>query len=145
MDTPIITFASLNTMPMDIAAIRMNNQLMTFARKILHSIEFLNEGIPTYMFIMTRKELRCHMKRNGYKKYEITEELFPKKKKRGSMRRARIERKWGKFNDPPLPDGVYIDEWVDPPMTPPISREEFMQKSSFSAPWPGPFEGEEEL
>lgn len=62
------------------------------------------------------------------------------------MRRARIERKWGKFNDPPLPDGVYIDEWLvknDQPMIPPVSREEFMQKASFSAPWPGPFEGEE--
>lgn len=111
MDTPItMTLASLNTM--DVAARQVADKLMALRKALFHPFDFLYEDIPTFTFIMTRKELRRHMKQNGYKKYVITEELFPRKKKRGTMRRARIERKWGKFNDPPLPDGVYIDEWL---------------------------------
>ncbi len=144
MDAPIITFASLNTMPMDVAARRIADQLMTLHRALFSSFEYLSEDIPVFTWVMTRKELRCHMKRNGYKKYEITEELFPKKKKRGSMRRARKNKPICEMIGT-LPGDVYIDEWFNPQMTPPISREEFMQKASFSAPWPGPFEGEEEL
>ncbi len=131
MDAPIITFASLNTMPMDVAARRIADQLMTLHRALFSSFEYLSEDIPAFTWVMTRKELRYYMKINGYEKYKITEELFPKKKKRGSMRRARMERKWCEFNDSS--------------MIPPISREEFMQKASFSAPWPGPFEGKEDL
>jgi hypothetical protein len=109
---------------------------------------------------MSRKEFRKVLSGTGLEKYEITERLFPKKKKRGSMRRARIERKWGKFNDPPLPDGVYIDEWADPEETKQISYDVSIgyrrttnqifddfdppEIPPVSAPWPGPFEGEEE-
>lgn len=134
MDTQILTLASLNTMPMealDMAARQVADRLMALHRALFSSISPIGEYFTPYTFIMTRKELRYYMKVNGYEKYKITEELFPKKKKRGSMRRARMERKWCEFNDSSI--------------IPPISREGFMQKASFSAPWPGPFEGEEEL
>lgn len=210
MNTPILTLASLNTMPtepMDMAARRIADRLMALHRALFSfSTELVGEYFTPYTFIITRKELRCHMKRNGYKKYEITEELFPKKKKRGSMRRARRNKPISKMIGT-LPGDVYIDEWdykndphsvtdieydndsiklailshsvaaqdlkvgyrrttnqiiddFEPPMIPPISREEFMQKASFSAPFdvtddqfdgdpvliiPGPFDGEEEL
>lgn len=110
MDTPIITLASLNTIPMGLAATRMNNQLMALTRALFHTIEFLNEDIPAYTFIMTRKELKHHLKMNGYEKYKIAEELFPRKKKRGSMRRARRDKEFTKFFGI-LPGDVYIDEW----------------------------------
>lgn len=158
---------------MEAANMKLNAYIKAGTRAILAFSESVSNILnPYYPIVMSRKEFRKILKGTGLEKYEITERLFPKKKKRGSMRRARIERKWGKFNDPPLPDGVYIDEWTapeetkqvsydtsiwyrrtnnqifddfDPPMIPPISREEFMQKASFSAPWPGPFEGEEEF
>lgn len=136
---------------MEAANMRLNAYIKAGTRAILAFSESVSNILnPYYPIVMSRKEFRKVLAGTGLEKYEITERLFPKKKKRGSMRRARIERKWGKFNDPPLPDGVYIDEWDyknDPQMTTPplpVSREEFMQKALFSAPWPGPFEGEED-
>lgn len=140
---------------------QFNEYIKATTRAILTFSRSLSSFFPYCRIVLSRKEYSYILKEQGFEKYEITEKLFPKKKKRGSMRRARIERKWGKFNDPPLPDGVYIDEWsapedtkqvswdtsigyrrnvnqifddFDPPMIPPVSREEFMQKASFSAP-----------
>lgn len=39
---------------------------------------------------------------------------------------------------------VIIDDF-DPPEIPPVSREEYLKKASFSAPLPGPFEGEDDV
>ncbi len=116
---------------MEAANMKLNAYIKAGTRAILAFSESVSNILnPYYPIVMSRKEFRKILKGTGLEKYEITERLFPKKKKRGSMRRVRIERKWGKFNDSSI--------------IPPISREEFMQKASFSAPLPGPFEGEEE-
>lgn len=169
---------------------QFNEYIKATTRAILTFSRSLSSFFPYCRIVLSRKEYSYILKKQGFKKYEITEKLFPKKKKRGSMRRARRDKEFAKFFGT-LPDDVYIDEWdykndphqvsnveydnssielamsshslasqdmrvgyrrttnqifddFDQPEIPPISREEFMQKASFSAPWPGPFEGEEE-
>lgn len=107
---------------MEAANMKLNAYIKAGTRAILAFSESLSNILnPYYPIVMSRKEFRKVLSGTGLEKYEITERLFPKKKKRGSMRRARMERKWGKFNDPPLPDGVYIDEWVTPEKTKQVS------------------------
>lgn len=148
---------------MEAANMKLNAYIKTAARAVLALSRSFSDLLPPYSITMSRKNFRKVLAGTGLEKYEITERLFPKKKKRGSMRRARIERKWGKFNDPPLPDGVYIDEWTAPEETKQVSydtsigyRRGYRRTTNqifddfdspeippVSAPWPGPFEGEE--
>ena len=106
---------------MEAANMKLNAYIKAGARAILAFSKSVSNILNPYPITMSRKEFRKVLAGTGLEKYEITERLFPKKKKRGSMRRARIERKWGKFNDPPLPDGVYIDEWNVPEETKQVS------------------------
>lgn len=138
---------------MEAANMKLNAYIKTDTRAILAFSESLSNLITPYTITLSRKECRKFLAGTGLEKYEITERLFPKKKKRGSMRRARRDKEFTKFLGT-LPSGVYIDEWdykndphsvtdiFDPPEISPISIEEI--KASFSTPWPGPFEGEEE-
>lgn len=148
---------------MEAANMRLNAYIKAGTRAILAFSESVSNILNRYAIKVSRKEFRKVLVNTGLKKYEITERLFPKKKKRGSMRRARIERKWGKFNDPPLPDGVYIDEWMAPEETKQVSydtsigyRRGYRRTTNqifddfdppeippVSAPWPELFEGEE--
>ena len=106
---------------MEAANMQLNAYIKAGTLAVLALSRSVSNLLPPYPITMSRKEFRKILARTGLEKYEITERLFPKKKKRGSMRRARIERKWGKFNDPPLPDGVYIDEWTAPEETKQVS------------------------
>ena len=107
--------------------------------------------------LLCRKGLRRLYKALGMPGYLRTEFLFPKKKKRGTARRKRrmkraeqsfinfIRAKYssgliGTRATQPITDDFFIPE---PLPVPPISREEYLEKASFSAPLPGPFEGED--
>ena len=111
----------------------------------------------TLQGFLSLKGLRQFYKAIGMPSYYITECLFPKKKKRGTARRerklSRYERKFRAFIKEKYGDHlvgtratrVFIDDFIpEPSPIPPVSREEYLKKASFSAPWPGPFEGEED-
>lgn len=120
---------------MEAANMKLNAYIKAGTRAILAFSESVSNILnPYYPIVMSRKEFRNILKGTGLEKYEITERLFPKKKKRGSMRRARIERKWGKFNDPPM----------IPPVSAPISRKIDITDDQFDGDpvliIPGPFD-----
>lgn len=98
---------------MEAANMRLNAYIKADTRAILAFSESLSNILnPYYPIVMSRKEFRKVLSGTGLEKYEITERLFPKKKKRGSMRRARRDKEFSKFFGT-LPDGVYIDEFTD--------------------------------
>lgn len=95
------------------ANMQLNAYIKTAAREILAFSESVSNILnPYYPIVMSRKEFRKILAGTGLEKYEITERLFPKKKKRGSMRRVRRDKEFVKFFGT-LPDGVYIDEFTD--------------------------------
>lgn len=100
---------------------QLNAYIKTATRAMLALSRSVSNLLPPYPITMSRKEFGKILAGTGLKKHEITERLFPKKKKRGSMRRARRDKPISKMIGT-LPDDVYIDEWAIP----------------------GPFEGEED-
>ena len=128
----------------------------------LPSIQAMMGEPITLSGLLCRKGLRKFYKVLGVPTYLRTEFLFPKKKKRGTARRKRgmtvYKQRFIKFINAKYGSGMIgtrathtiIDEFIiskdELPAfaEPPVSREEYLEKASFSAPWPGPFEGEEE-
>lgn len=96
---------------MEAANMKLNAYIKAGTRAILAFSESISNILNTYYpIVMSRKEFRKILKGTGLEKYEITERLFPKKKKRGSMRRARRDREITNFIRT-MPENVYIDEW----------------------------------
>lgn len=130
--------------------------------KPLPYIRALMKEPITLRTFLQKKGLRGFYKAIGMPAYLRTEYLFPKKKKRGTARRKRrmkvykqcfinfVNAKYGSGMIGTNAAHTIIDEYIIsrdelPAFTEqPVSREEYLEKASFSAPFAGPFEGEEE-
>lgn len=145
--------AEFKTVDIDITDTNQSDDLI----KPVPSIQTIMKQPITLRAFLRKKGLRGFYKAIGMPAYLRTEYLFPKKKKRGTARRKRrmkraeqrfisfVHAKYGDTMIGTRTTQVFVDEFLipEPSPIPSISREEYLQKSSFSAPWPGPFEGEE--
>lgn len=115
MDDQTLYIPSINTASICSFMDKLNYSIIALhnalCRRALFDIARDPNFLQAFTYIMSRRELRHMLKEQGLKKYIITEKLFPRKKKRGTMRRNRKHNKDFAELIGTLPGDVYIDEW----------------------------------